>query len=140
MLGILKSSRRHLDLVGESYSAHQRFATKIGLTMITAGSAAVIHGVAPFLFQSTASRTIRRLAALIESRGTSAVRSLEDCIDVDTCAIRWAMTKARDAIAGALDGCSLLDALRHGTHANLRPTAIEVGSGQPGKRDATRKR
>jgi hypothetical protein len=33
--------------------------------------------------------------------------------DVDTCAIRWAMTKARDAIAGVFDDCPLLDALSH---------------------------
>jgi hypothetical protein len=71
MLSILEMCRRHLDMVGESYWGHQRFATRIGLTMMAAGAAAVIHGVTPFLFQSTASRTARRLAALIEGRGTT---------------------------------------------------------------------
>jgi Rrf2 family protein len=36
-----------------------------------------------------------------------------DCADVETCSIRWSMTKTRDAIADALDGCSLHDAMRH---------------------------
>jgi Rrf2 family protein len=36
----------------------------------------------------------------------------EDCLDVETCAIRWAMIRARDAIAAALDDCTLADALR----------------------------
>lgn len=35
----------------------------------------------------------------------------DDCGDVNGCAIRWAMLKARDAIAKALDGCSLADAV-----------------------------
>jgi len=68
MPGIFETSRCHLDSVGESYWGHQRFATKIGLTMIRAGAAALIHGVAPFLFESTASRAIKQLAALIENR------------------------------------------------------------------------
>lgn len=69
MLSVFKVSRRHLESVGESYWAHQRFATRIGLTMIAAGSATLIHGLAPFLFQSTGSGTIRRLSAVIENRG-----------------------------------------------------------------------
>ena len=39
-------------------------------------------------------------------------RPCDDCRDVNTCAIRWAMLKARDALAGALDECSLADALK----------------------------
>jgi len=40
-----------------------------------------------------------------------------DCQDVDSCAIRWAMTKARDAMASVLDGWTLADAVRqrHGS-------------------------
>nr|WP_207478108.1 Rrf2 family transcriptional regulator [Arenibaculum pallidiluteum] len=42
-----------------------------------------------------------------------------DCQDVDTCSIRWAMTKARDAMANVLDGWTLADAVRqrHGIGA-----------------------
>jgi hypothetical protein len=43
--------------------------------MIGAGAAAVIHGVAPFLFQSTGSRAIRCLSAAIENRGTPGVEA-----------------------------------------------------------------
>ena len=35
----------------------------------------------------------------------------DDCPDASACTIRWAMLKARDAIAKALDGCTLADAL-----------------------------
>jgi len=68
MPGILESSRRHLDAVSESYWAHQRFATRTGFTMIGAGAALVIHGLAPFLFEFTGSSTIRRLGAIFDRR------------------------------------------------------------------------
>ena len=73
MLSVFGVSRRHLESVGESYWAHQRFATRIGLTMIGAGSATMIHGLAPFLFQTTGSRIIRRLSVIIEKRGAPTV-------------------------------------------------------------------
>jgi Rrf2 family protein len=63
-----------------------------------------------------------------------------DCCDVDTCAIRWAMIKARDAIAGALDSCSLTDALRHGAHPKLGRIALGIGGGETGNRASTRRR
>ncbi len=75
MLNVIGDSRRHLDAVGESYWAHQRFATRVGLAMMGAGVAAVIHGLAPFLFQSTGSRTIKRLSAFIEHRGPAGVQA-----------------------------------------------------------------
>lgn len=69
MLRIFETSRRHLESVDETYWAHWRFATKMGLAMIAAGAAAIIHGVAPFLFEFTGSHSIGRLAARLESRG-----------------------------------------------------------------------
>jgi hypothetical protein len=69
MLNLIGVSRCHLESVGETYWTHQRFATRIGLTMIGAGVAAVIHGLAPFLFQTTGSGAIKRLSASIENRG-----------------------------------------------------------------------
>jgi Rrf2 family protein len=50
-----------------------------------------------------------------------------DCADVETCPIRWSMMKARDAIAGALDGCSLHDALYHTASLNILPTQTRSG-------------
>lgn len=55
-----------------------------------------------------------------------------DCVDIDTCAIRWAMSQARDAIARVLDGCTLTDALRRKGRSDRlrdrRPDAQSVAS------------
>ena len=51
----------HPASVGESYPAHWRVATRFGLRMIGGGVAALVHGVFPFLFTTTGSRTIEAL-------------------------------------------------------------------------------
>ena len=51
----------HPASVGESYAEHFGVATRTGATMIGAGVAAMIHGVLPFAFKTTGSRTIIRL-------------------------------------------------------------------------------
>jgi len=61
-----------------------------------------------------------------------------DCIDVETCAVRWAMTKVRNAIAGALDECTLGDALRRPPRSIKRPASPAVASPHSGKLAATR--
>jgi Rrf2 family protein len=57
-------------------------------------------------------RAIDGPLAPIRCASRTQFRPCEDCRDVSTCAIRWAMLKARDALAGALDDCSLADALK----------------------------
>lgn len=57
-----------------------------------------------------------------------------DCADVETCPIRWSMTKARDAIAGALDGCSLHDALHQAPAADAFAVRTAVGNARMRKR------
>jgi hypothetical protein len=52
---------RHLDDVGESYGAHLATASRFGFRMIAGGLACLVHGVFPFLFTHTGSRTIREL-------------------------------------------------------------------------------
>lgn len=52
--------------VGESYLEHGAFACCYGAKMIAGGIAAFIHGIFPFLFQSTGSRITRELNALLE--------------------------------------------------------------------------
>jgi len=47
--------------VGESYLTHGFFACRYGVKMIAGGVAALIHGLFPFLFQTTASRITREL-------------------------------------------------------------------------------
>ena len=60
--------RDHPATIGETYWQHLRFAARTGAMMIVGGSACVIHGLFPFLFTTTGSRTIRALAQRIERR------------------------------------------------------------------------
>lgn len=70
MSGILaiRLFTEHPRSVGESYGRHLLFATRTGVTLVGAGLACIIHGVAPFLFERTGSTTIRRLNARLEQR------------------------------------------------------------------------
>jgi hypothetical protein len=56
---------RHPATVGETYTEHFRFATRFGLRMITGGLACCVHGVLPFVFETTGSRTVRALHARV---------------------------------------------------------------------------
>jgi hypothetical protein len=59
---------RHLDEVGESYGEHLAVASRVGFRMIGGGLACLVHGVLPFLFSTTGSRTIRELHRGITKR------------------------------------------------------------------------
>ena len=59
----------HPNSVGESYSEHFMFASRFGLKLIGAGLAAMVHGLLPFAFESTASRTVKELYPRIANRG-----------------------------------------------------------------------
>jgi hypothetical protein len=48
----------HPRSVGESYLEHLRFACAFGARMVSGGLACFAHGVLPFLFQTTGSRTV----------------------------------------------------------------------------------
>ena len=62
----------HPHSVGETYPEHGLFACRYGMKMTLGGIAAMLHGVFPFLFQTTGSRITRELnAALDASRGRS---------------------------------------------------------------------
>ena len=62
----------HPHSVGETYLEHALFACRYGARMTLGGIAAVLHGIFPFLFQTTASRITRELnAALDASRARS---------------------------------------------------------------------
>jgi|SRR5579859_7637899 len=60
---MLRLFTAHPASVGETYGQHWLFASRTGLTLIGAGCACLVHGVLPFLFVTTGSRTIRGLAA-----------------------------------------------------------------------------
>ena len=51
----------HPASVGETYGEHLVTATGFGLSMIFGGLACLVHGLLPFLFVRTGSRTIARL-------------------------------------------------------------------------------
>jgi len=51
----------HPASVGESYGAHMSQAACFGTRMVFAGLACLVHGVLPFLFVRTGSRTIAEL-------------------------------------------------------------------------------
>lgn len=69
----------HPAAVGESYPEHFHVATRFGLRMIAGGIGAVLHGVFPFLFTTTGSRTIEALhGEVVAKRGdTVQQRSVE---------------------------------------------------------------
>lgn len=61
MSRIGKAFRAHPASVGETYLEHLRAASGFSFSMLRAGACCAIHGVLPFLFQSTASRAIEDL-------------------------------------------------------------------------------
>lgn len=58
---LLTGSRGHLAEAGVGYFAHLGRAGRIGLTLMAAGGAALLHGLVPSLFTTRASRTIVKL-------------------------------------------------------------------------------
>ena len=62
---------RHPATVGETYGGHLTFATGVGGRMVLAGFACMLHGIFPFLFERTGSRTILDL----HGRVTTGARS-----------------------------------------------------------------
>lgn len=58
---------RHPAAVGETYGEHMAFACGIGSRLILAGFACLLHGIFPFLFERTGSRTIIDLHARVTS-------------------------------------------------------------------------
>jgi hypothetical protein len=51
----------HPRSVGESYLDHLRFACTFGTRMLAGGAACFVHGMLPFLFTTTGSRTVLAL-------------------------------------------------------------------------------
>jgi hypothetical protein len=58
----------HPRSVGESYAQHAGFAFAVGLRMIGAGLACLLHGLLPFLFVRTGSQCIRELNECLTDR------------------------------------------------------------------------
>jgi len=62
----------HPNDVGEGYLEHGLFACRYGAKMTLGGVAAFIHGLMPFLFQTTGSRITRELNATLEASAARA--------------------------------------------------------------------
>ena len=58
----------HPRSVGETYCQHLRQAAWLGVLMIAAGLAAVIHGICPAVFITTASDCARQVVANVDAR------------------------------------------------------------------------
>ena len=61
-------SKAHLAETGETYLDHLRFAAGVGLMLVAAGLACIIHGLLPALCTKTASRTVDELKRLFAER------------------------------------------------------------------------
>ena len=62
-MNLIRAFTEHPASVGESYGEHLFRAVCFGTRMMGAGLACVLHGVLPFLFVRTGSRT-RRLSTM----------------------------------------------------------------------------
>ncbi len=58
----------HPATVNETYWQHMRFAFRFAFWLGAAALAAFVHAVIPALFETTASRILKRLTARMESR------------------------------------------------------------------------
>ncbi|MEM6847690.1 MAG: DUF6356 family protein [Pseudomonadota bacterium] len=66
----------HPQSVNETYFEHMGVATSFGSRMILAGFACMAHGILPFLFTKTGSRTIQTLhTEMNEARVRNAPRA-----------------------------------------------------------------
>ena len=62
----------HLVSAKETYWQHFRQAVLIGVVLVGAGMAALVHAIFPFLFTTTASRAVKRIDALMVERNRTA--------------------------------------------------------------------
>jgi hypothetical protein len=60
-MSIFRSFSAHPRSVGESYLEHLESASFFGSRMIVAGMACMLHGLFPFLFVTTGSKTVKHL-------------------------------------------------------------------------------
>jgi len=67
----------HPKSVGETYLQHGLFACRYGAKMTAGGIAAFVHGILPFLFQTTGSRVTRELNAALEASAARAAARKE---------------------------------------------------------------
>ena len=62
---MIKKSKQHLRSVNENYSEHMLIALKVSSNMFYGSLLALIHGLIPGLFQTSASSKIKELYEFI---------------------------------------------------------------------------
>ena len=62
---MIKKSKKHLKSVNESYLEHMLIAFKVSYNMLYGSLLALIHGLIPGLFQTSASNKIKELYEFI---------------------------------------------------------------------------
>lgn len=67
----------HPHAIGESYGEHFLVASRYGVRLLGASCAAFVHAVLPFLFERTASTTIRAMHAEMSARGPKPATPLQ---------------------------------------------------------------
>ena len=63
---------RHPHSVDETYAEHMAFAWSFAFPMLLGGLACFVHGVFPFLFETTGSRCVKLLHTRIANRARKA--------------------------------------------------------------------
>jgi hypothetical protein len=62
---MIKKSKQHLKSVNENYFEHMLIAYKVSYNMLYGSLLALIHGLIPGLFQTSASKKIKELYEFI---------------------------------------------------------------------------
>jgi hypothetical protein len=65
---MIKKSKHHLDSVNENYLEHMLIAFKVSYNMFHGILLALIHGLIPGLFQTSASNKIKELYEFINKK------------------------------------------------------------------------
>ena len=74
---MLELMTRHPRSVGETYGQHLAAAWSIAAALMAASFACLIHGLLPFAFETTASRSIGRLHSRISQRTAPRPRAVQ---------------------------------------------------------------
>jgi hypothetical protein len=86
----LDAFTRHPAAVGETYGEHFVFATGVGGRMVLAGMACMLHGIFPFLFERTGSRTILDLHSQVTAGARAKLTAPEAAATIQATIIRSA--------------------------------------------------
>ena len=69
---------KHPQSVNETYFEHMRCAMKFHCTLLRLSLAALVHGIFPFLFKTTASSGIKKLNDCMKKRNTPTTNEFGD--------------------------------------------------------------